>query len=130
MHNDITPKPRILECTLRDGSYSINFQFTADDTAKLVGALEHAGFDMIEIGHGMGLGASERGKGVAASTDVEYMQAADSALSSADWGMFCIPGIATLDHVDMAADHGMKFIRVGTAADQYQQAESFIERAA
>ena len=26
-------KPQLLECTLRDGSYAINFGFTATDTA-------------------------------------------------------------------------------------------------
>jgi len=122
-------KPRILECTLRDGSYSINFQFTAEDTARIAAALETVGFDMIEIGHGMGLGASAKGLGVAAASDDEYMEAAADVLKTADWGMFCIPGIATLEHVDNAAQHGMKFIRVGTQADEYLKAEAFIARA-
>lgn len=122
-------KPRILDCTLRDGSYSINFQFTGEDTARIAGALEKAGLDMIEIGHGMGLGASEKGMGVAAAADSEYMAAAAGVLQSADWGMFCIPGIATLEHIDLAAEYGMTFIRVGTQADEYRKAEPYIQRA-
>ena len=46
-------KPRILDTTLRDGSYVINFQFTARDTAIISGKLDEAGFELIEIGHGV-----------------------------------------------------------------------------
>lgn len=53
--------------------------------------------------------------GVAAATDEMYLTAASGAVKRAKWGMFCIPGIATLDHVDLAADQGMKFIRIGPA---------------
>ena len=48
--------PRILECTLRDGSYAVDFQFTRRDTQAIVTALEGAGFDLIEVGHGHGVG--------------------------------------------------------------------------
>lgn len=121
--------PRILETTLRDGSYTINFQFTAGDTAIIAAQLEQAGFDLIEIGHGAGLGASTAGMGVAAETDEAYMRAAAEALTVADWGMFCIPGVASLRHVDMAAEHGMKFIRVGTNVGDVPDSRYFIERA-
>lgn len=121
--------PKILECTLRDGAYAINFQFTREDTKVLLRALEDVGFDMLELGHGLGLGASEAGKGVAAEADEVYLQTAAETCREALWGMFCIPGIASLDHVDMAADHGMRFIRIGTHADQYEKGRPFIERA-
>ena len=49
--------PTILEVTLRDGSYAIDFKFTASDTELISRALENVGFEMIEIGHGVGLGA-------------------------------------------------------------------------
>jgi 4-hydroxy 2-oxovalerate aldolase len=67
---------RLLDTTLRDGSYVINFQFTARDTAVIAEQLEAAGFELIEIGHGVGLGASERNYGRAAETDEAYMAAA------------------------------------------------------
>ena len=122
-------KPRILDTTLRDGSYVINFQFTARDTAIIAGKLDEAEFELIEIGHGVGLGASEAGYGQAAETDEGYMEAAASAVKRAKWGMFCIPGVATLDHVDRAAGYGMKFIRIGTNVTDVPQSQRFIERA-
>ncbi|HSH01838.1 MAG TPA: 4-hydroxy-2-oxovalerate aldolase [Anaerolineae bacterium] len=121
--------PRILECTLRDGSYVINFQFTAHDTQQIAAGLESVGFDMIEVGHGIGLGASEQGKGVAAETDETYLKVAAETIKEADWGMFCIPGIAELRHVDLAGKYGMDFIRIGTNIEDYEQARPFIERA-
>lgn len=122
-------RPRILDCTLRDGSYAIDFQFSADDTATIATALEGAGMDLIEVGHGVGLGASRKGLGVAAETDEAYMDAAASALKTAAWGMFCIPGIAELDDIDVAAGHGMNFIRIGTNITDYADSEPFIARA-
>lgn len=129
MSDNAIRTPEILECTLRDGSYSINFGFTARDTAFIAQALEAAGFRLIELGHGVGLGASKKGYGVAAETDEGYLEAAARTLTKAKWGMFCIPGIATLDDVDMAASHGMGFIRIGTNVTQVRESEPFIARA-
>ena len=120
---------RILETTLRDGSYAINFRFTARDTALIASALERAGFDLIEIGHGVGLHASESGKGVAAETDEAYLRAAAETLTEAKFGMFCIPGIARLEDIDMAAEYGMGFVRIGTDVTRTEESEEFIARA-
>jgi len=121
--------PLILDTTLRDGSYAINFQFTASDTAILCGELDRAGFPLIEIGHGIGFGASEKDMGRAAETDEAYLEAAAGSIKTAKWGMFCIPGIARLDHVDLAAQYGMSFIRIGTEVERAGEAAEFIERA-
>lgn len=120
---------RIMEVTLRDGSYAINFQFTASDTAIIAAALEQAGFDMIEIGHGVGLHASQAGRGQAAETDETYLKAAAETLKRAKFGMFCIPGIARVEDIDMAAEYGMGFIRVGTNVTEVDQSAAYIARA-
>ncbi len=118
--------PDILEVTLRDGSYLIDFQFTAQDTATIAAALEGIGFHWIEIGHGLGLNASQAGKGMAAATDEEYMEAATEALRSAKWGMFFIPGIGREEDIRTAARRGMSFIRVGTNVTEAVLAEPYI----
>jgi isopropylmalate/homocitrate/citramalate synthase len=100
--------PDILEVTLRDGSYLIDFQFTAEDTATIAGALEGIGFRWIEVGHGLGLNASQSGKGMAAATDEEYMEAAAQALQHAKWGMFFIPGIGREEDIRLAATTGCR----------------------
>ncbi len=122
---------QILECTLRDGSYLIDYQFTAEDTYIISLGLEKAGFKLIEIGHGTGLGSSEAGKGVAAASDEEYLQAARAALSGteAKFGMFFIPGIGRMRDLELAAEHGMSFVRIGTNVTEIEQAGPYIERA-
>jgi len=118
--------PDILEVTLRDGSYLIDFQFTAEDTATIAGALEGIGFRWIEVGHGLGLNASQSGKGMAAATDEEYMEAAAQALQHAKWGMFFIPGIGREEDIRLAATYGMSFLRIGTNVTETAQAEPYI----
>jgi 4-hydroxy 2-oxovalerate aldolase len=133
VRDDLPPKkpcPAILDCTLRDGSYVIDFGFTRRQTAQLVAHLERLGFPYIEVGHGIGLGASSKGMGAAAASDQEYMKAADAASNGVSkWGMFCIPGVASLDDVDLAAAHGMGFIRIGCEVADVESAKPFIERA-
>lgn len=118
--------PEILEVTLRDGSYLIDFQFTAEDTATIAAALESIGFRWIEIGHGLGLNASLAGKGLAAATDEEYLEAGAQAIKHARWGMFFIPGIGREEDLRLAARYGMSFVRIGTNVTEATQAEPYI----
>lgn len=120
---------QILDTTLRDGSYAVNFSFTANDTAIIAKSLEAAGIEWIEIGHGVGFHGREKGYGQSIQTDEEYIAATAQALTTARWGMFCIPGIAEVDDLNMAADYGMSFVRVGTDVSKVYQSQLFIERA-
>lgn len=118
--------PDILEVTLRDGSYLIDFQFTAEDTRTIAAALESVGFRWIEIGHGLGLNASQAGKGLAAATDEAYLESAAQAIKQAKWGMFFIPGIGREEDLRLAARYGMTFVRIGTNVTETAQAEPYI----
>lgn len=117
---------KILDTTLRDGSYVIDFQFDADDTAVLVSELSHARLPYIEIGHGLGLGAGRRSEMRAAVTDQQYLDAAALAAGDSRWGAFFIPGIGDLDDIRRAAESGMSFIRIGTDITDVERAEPFV----
>lgn len=121
--------PEIMEVTLRDGSYVIDFQFTAEDTANMVAALAAVGFRWIEVGHGLGLNAQDKGLRRAAATDEAHLEAAAGAAGTARWGTFFIPGIGRAEDIDLAARYGMSFIRVGTNITDYERARPFIEQA-
>lgn len=127
--NKLSPMPDIMEVTLRDGSYVIDFQFTAEDTSNLVSALESAGFRWIEVGHGLGLNAQDKGKRRAAASDEEHLIAASQAIKSAKWGMFFIAGIGRKEDIELAAKYGMSFIRIGTNVTESELARPFIELA-
>ena len=120
---------QIMDVTLRDGSYAINFQFTEHDTRKIGRALEQAGITFVEIGHGMGLNASSYKNGVALCSDEEYLASAQEAYQSCKYGMFCIPGIARLEDLDLLKKYGASFVRVGCNVDKVETSEPYIRRA-
>ncbi|MDP7640504.1 MAG: 4-hydroxy-2-oxovalerate aldolase, partial [Candidatus Hydrogenedentes bacterium] len=119
----------ILDATLRDGSYVIDFQFTAEDTSLIASTLESAGVGLIEVGHGLGLGAAREGKGEQPASDEEYLTAAANALKSARFGAFFIPGIGTEDDLRLAADCGVHFVRIGCNVNALDEAAPLIEAA-
>jgi 4-hydroxy 2-oxovalerate aldolase len=123
------PAPTIVENTLRDGAYTIDFQFTAEQTSRLVSDLEAAGLTYIEVGHGLGLGASRRGLGVARETDEIYLAAARDAATTARVGSFYIPGIGAVEDIERARESGLDFIRIGANVNEIERAEASVRRA-
>jgi len=119
----------ILDTTIRDGGYAVDFNFSCSDVRNISSKLEEMSIGLIEIGHGMGLNASSPKNGIAAQTDEEYMRAAGEVLTKSKFGMFCIPGIARLEDLQLAADCGASFIRVGINADQIPLTEPYIREA-
>ncbi len=117
----------LLDTTLRDGSYAVDFQFTPQDTSIITLGLEKLGFRWIEIGHGLGLNASKSNKGEAAGSDEDYLRAASSVLKQARFGMFFIPGIGRKADLDTAKRYRMDFVRIGTNASEIETAREFIK---
>ena len=117
---------KILDTTIRDGSYAVNFQFSCKDVADLVGKSQRIGIEYIEIGHGQGLNASSYEHGFAMQTDEEYMDAAREVADKSKLGFFCIPGIARIEDIIKAKEHGMDFIRIGVSVQNYEDAKPFI----
>jgi len=122
-------KFKIIDTTLRDGSYAINFQFSKEQTSIISNKLEDAGIEYIEVGHGVGLNACASNENHALCTDEEYIVSAVNSVKNAKIGVFCIPKFARLDDINMAADRGLKFIRVGTNATEVKTSQKYIERA-
>ncbi|GIJ62229.1 4-hydroxy-2-oxovalerate aldolase [Virgisporangium aurantiacum] len=118
----------VMDCTLRDGSYAVGFQFAEGDIHAVLTGLDAAGIRLVELGHGLGLGAAGAlGKPMLVPEERCFELAA--GLRRAAWGMFCIPGIATLSHLRRAAAAGMRFVRVGVDITDVTPAERFVETA-
>lgn len=109
-------QPKILDCSLRDGNYTFDFQFTTEDTSVLVEALIQANVEWIECGHGLGLRASEMRKGGMPANDIDYIKAAKIVAPNAKIGMFCIPEIGTPEDIVSSQEAGLYFIRIGSEA--------------
>jgi 4-hydroxy 2-oxovalerate aldolase len=116
----------LLECTLRDGSYAVDFQFTSDFTFQLAAELDRLKFPYIEVGHGMGIDASDKVVRAAAS-DRAYAEATKNAVVKSKWGMFAIPGIANPKNVNNFFAEGMDFVRVGVDAFALEKGIEFIK---
>lgn len=122
-------RPNILECTIRDGNYAVDFNFTKTDTILVTEALDRLGFEWIEIGHGLGLGASEAGKGAMPATDEEIIRAARTASRAAKIGMFFIPRIGRMEQLAMARDAGLDFVRIGYNATEIEETFPYVSYA-
>jgi len=117
----------ILECTLRDGSYAVDFKFTERDTEILAGVLGRLGFKWIEVGHGLGLGAAQAGKGTMPTTDERLIESAKRAAPDAMIGCFFIPGIGKREQIESARAAGLDFVRIGYNATEVEQAYPYLE---
>lgn len=121
-----TDRVRIIDVTLREGSYVVDLGFTAADTRRIAIGLESAGVRNIEIGHAWGLNAAASGFGEAGETDERYLAAAAEALTGAKFGTFCLVGVARPEDVRRAASFGVGFVRVGANVTAVEQTAPLI----
>lgn len=119
--------PRILECTIRDGSYAASFGVA--EVREIVGRLDQAGFVEIEVGHGLGLGCFRNNPNKFPLPDSEAIGAAIEVRRASQIGVFYIPGVGTLDDICHAVDLGIDFIRIGQTPANWRQAVDAIELA-
>jgi len=77
-------------------------------------ALDAAGVPLVEVTHGDGLGGASINYGFPLHTDEEYLRAVVPRMRRARVSALLLPGIGTVDHLRMAADCGVKTIRVAT----------------
>lgn len=117
----------LLDATLRDGSYSVEYQFNADDTKLIAKVLDEAGIEMIEVGPGVGLNAQKSSVYKPAASDLEYIKAARSVVKHAKIGAFFVVGVGREEDIIMAADNGLDFLRIGVNVDRYQETFPFVK---
>lgn len=120
----------IIENTLRDGSYVIDFQFNDVQTRDITNGLFNLGLKNIEVGHGLGLGAWNNPKcGLSKENDETYVKSAIESAPDANIGVFFIPNIGVIDDISKAIDNGISFIRIGSNVDTFEQSLKFAEHA-
>jgi 4-hydroxy-2-oxovalerate aldolase len=122
---------KILDTTIRDGSFEVGFQFTLEDVAIVAAILDAAGFTYIEVGHGLGIGASayaasEAGRRYfgrdlsAPECDERYFRVLRRVVHRAKLGAIFfgkIPGVP-VDVIRVAADCQLDFVRIALHAHE------------
>lgn len=120
---------KIIDCTLRDGSHAINYQFSEELTKNILIGLEKAGIQWIEMGHGKGLGASKKSKEPAALSDEMYIDLAKKCLKKSSFGFLCQKEFSEKKDIKSAAKRGVNFIRIGTDINKIDENEDFVKYA-
>jgi 4-hydroxy 2-oxovalerate aldolase len=121
-------KIKILDCTLRDGSYVLNFNFSLIDTFFISKALFDSGVQYVEIGHGLGLGISSKKNVKALHGDNEYIKVANSAKLSKNnkIGCFCFVDNIVKKNILDAKKNGLDFIRFAFDSKKISKLKSII----
>jgi 4-hydroxy-2-oxovalerate aldolase len=116
----------VTDSTLRDGMHTVRHQFTPSEMAEIASALDQAGVDIIEIGHGDGLAGSSYQYGFSQASDADYLQAVCHAVKRAKVAVLLLPGIGTIEDLHAAADQGAKVVRVATHVTEADISEQHI----
>lgn len=119
-------KINILDCTLRDGSYQNNFQFTKKDNFKISKFLSDAGINFIEIGHGLGLGAYRNKKYTSFETDMTYIETS-LVSKNKNLGVFFLPEFGNMNDIKKAINLGVNFVRVGTEINDFNNTRKYLD---
>lgn len=117
---------RVVDTTLRDGSHNMRHQYRPEQMARIAKALDNAGIDTIEIGHGDGLAGSSLNYGMAAASDAEYIAAVAGVLERAKLAVLLLPGIGTKDDLEVARGLGAQVVRVATHCTEADISEQHI----
>ncbi len=119
----------VQDVTLRDGMHALRHQASLDTVRAVVGALDRAGVDAIEVTHGDGLGGSSLTYGPGSQTDLEWIDAAAEVVENAVLTTLLLPGVGVLADLRAAFDHGVRSVRVATHCTEADVAAQHIATA-
>ncbi len=122
-------KITVHDMTLRDGMHPKRHQMTLAQMQSIASGLDAAGVPLIEVTHGDGLGGSSVNYGFPAHTDEEYLGTVIPLMKQAKVSALLIPGIGTVDHLQMAKEIGVHTIRVATHCTEADVSEQHITMA-
>lgn len=116
----------LTDTTLRDGSHTVSHQFSPDNILNIVGGLDKAGIDIIELGHGDGLTGSSINYGFSDHDEFDLIRSAASVAKNSKIAVLLLPGIGTVEDLEKAKDCGATAVRVATHSTEADIAEQHI----
>lgn len=123
-------KVTLHDMSLRDGMHAKRHQISLEEMVNIATGLDQAGMPMIEVTHGDGLGGASVNYGFPAHSDEEYLKAVVPKMKQAKISALLLPGIGTVDHLNMAKDCGVTSIRVATHCTEADVSQQHIMHAA
>tara|TARA_Y100000816_G_C26093058_1_gene577929 strand:+ start:842 stop:1882 length:1041 start_codon:yes stop_codon:yes gene_type:complete len=123
----IKKKIIISDVTLRDGNHAVNHSINEKVIQNYCAMINETGVNIIEVGHGNGLGASSLSIGRSKLSDEKALKIARSVLKKTKLSIHSIPGFSRLDDLDKAIDCGVDIFRIGTNSTEIDTTFSQIE---
>ncbi len=117
------------DMTLRDGMHPKRHRITLEQMRAVARALDDAGMPLVEVTHGDGLGGASVNYGFPAHSDREYLETVVPLMKHTKVSALLLPGIGTVDHLNMAHELGVHTIRVATHCTEADVAEQHITQA-
>jgi 4-hydroxy 2-oxovalerate aldolase len=116
------------DLTLRDGSHAISHQITEQMIIDHCIFAEDAGIEVIEVGHGNGLGASSLTIGESLVSNYEMIKIARKHLKKTKLSVHIIPGYATINRdIEPAILLGVDIFRIASHCTEASLTKSHIE---
>lgn len=119
----------LLDCTLRDGAYAVDFQFDEEFVVELLTRLNETPVSKIEVGHGLGLEAERAGIKPCNIDHFTWCEIVSSTLTDKPWGMFAQPDFTRLETVTEMCRRGLSFLRVGMEPDRVEANLPYLRQA-
>ncbi|MGM0557333.1 MAG: 4-hydroxy-2-oxovalerate aldolase [Myxococcota bacterium] len=117
----------INDVTLRDGMHALSHQYSVEQMRQIARKLDEARVDIVEISHGDGLNGNSFNYGFSAHTEREYLEAVREELDYAKLAALLLPGIGTVEDIEMAIDAGIDTIRIATHCTEADISRQHIE---
>jgi len=118
----------ISDSTLRDGNHAIRHQLSVAQISSYATAAEKARIDIVEVGHGNGLGGSSSLLGHSAVSDRKALETARARLVKSLLGVHFIPGLGKSADIAMALEIGVDVVRVASHCTEANITARFIEQ--
>lgn len=117
------------DVTLRDGMHALAHQYTVEQMVQVAKKIDEAKVDLIEVSHGDGLNGNSFNYGFSKHTEEEYLRAVKAVLTHSKLAALLLPGIGTIDDMQMAKAVGVDTLRIATHCTEADIAHEHIEKA-
>jgi len=124
---NIKHKIIVSDVTLRDGNHAVRHSINEKVIQNYCRVIDETGVNIVEVGHGNGLGASSLSIGRSIISDEKALKIARSLLKKTKLSIHSIPGFSRLDDLKKAIDFGVDIFRIGANSTEIDTTFSQIE---
>ncbi len=120
----------VSDVTLRDGNHAVKHKINEASIRRYAQSIDKTGVDIIEVGHGNGIGASSLHIGLSTTSDNQTLAIAREVVKNAKLSVHVIPGLATIrGDLANAIDMGVDIVRIASHCTEANITQPYVEYA-